>query len=1626
MSSSFGSGRGGKNRRRSWLSDLFRLEDRLTPALTIMGPHTAADLQILAETRATAWSALTAAPTPTPGQTPAIAANNAWYFRLNQSDYIKRLNDAPSEFEPGYADGSFIVSLPRPDGTFQRFQVWSMSMMEAGLADQFPEWATFRGQGIDDPSAALAASFTSLGFAAQVLSTDGNYYIDPYFHLDQSAYVAYYRKDLVNQHGDWTCTVDTSHLDQKDNASGRMEGHDDACCCSDCQAAAGLITANKTTNGTVLRTYRTAVAATGEYTAFFGGTVANAQAAIVAAINRVSGVYEKELAIRLTLVANNTSIVYTDAASDPYTNGNGSAMLGQNQTNLDAVIGSANYDLGHVFSTGGGGVAGLGVVGQAGVKARGVTGSSSPTGDAFWIDYVAHEMGHQFGANHTFNGTQGSAAGNRNGSTAYEPGSGSTIMGYAGICGTDNLQSFSDAVFNFSSLDEITNYVTGVAAAGGFTQVATGNTPPTANAGPSYTIPANTPFFLTGSGSDADGDAITYLWEERDLGPAQAMVGQTDNGASPIFRVFTPTASPTRFFPQLSSVLNGTSVIGEILPTTNRTMNFRLTVRDNKANGGAYTMADTTVKSVVTGSAFQVTAPNTAVTWTGGGVQTVTWNVAGTTGNGINAALVDIALSTDGGLTFPTLLAAGTPNDGSETVTIPNLPTGTARIRVKPTDNIFYDVSDTNFTIVAGSSFSVSGITPAAASRVTAPLTQVDVAFSATVNAATVAPSDLQVSVGSVTAATLIDPTTVRFTIAGVTSETDLTLTIPANAISDTSGNGVNPYTTSYVVDIDTAAFPTPLTAVGVPGVMAFTGSQAGTIDIAADTDAFTVDLDAGQYVTVTLTGSASLRGSLQLTGPGGVNVTAFAPAVGGTALLQSVPTPVAGTYTITVGAITSTTGTYTARLDLNSAVESAAPKSTVATAQPLTAGVDLGGGASLLSVRGQGQFGVGSITNEIEPNGTTATASDDSGGFSAVTSKIYEMTISGSHNSATDTTDYFNIGAMQVGDTITLTMSGQDGGRGTHTDPWVRLYRAGASGSVTGNDDRVAGTTVYYDSLVYRFVVSTADTYYVRSSIASGTGGTYQLGVRLENVGAAPTLGTGQFTETEGNNSIATANNASSAWRRINYNATVAGSISSNTDVDFYRFFFNAGDVVSATATSSGGADLAVAFFSTTGQLYDEKGVSDALGSNSAMYSYSIPTTGSYFVRVSGINGTTGPYSLSVDLGSSIPPPAATPGLDFYSFAATAGQPLSLGLDQFGAGTVSLELVDATNTVLATGVAGSTTFDRTLNFVPTATGTLYARVAGTPGVDYQLAVARGAALDAEPNSSFGLAQPLADGRAVGSISPDDDWYTFTANAGQLLTLTTTTPGGGPGEFVNTLDPLLELYGPAATLIGSDDNSAGDGRNARVSLVAPATGDYRVRVTQAGGTSGAYVLNLAVSTDPPAQVSGTVVDDGSVQRSRVRSVTVTFNEVVTLPTNPADAFQLVRTSAIPADTIPLTASVVNGTSSTTVTLTFSGPVTDNTSLADGLYTLTALAGQITDAGGQPLDGDANGAPGGDFALDFHRLFGDVDGNRTVSTADFLAFRLNFLSTNPAFDADNSGSVDAADFLRFRFNFLATI
>ena len=620
-------------------------------------------------------------------------------FSLNLRAMRSLLRTAPMEFTDEARNQEVIMTLPMPDGTFARFRIVKSPVVEPGLAANFPGLdQTFSAQGIDDPTMVMRFDLLPTGFHAMVLSTGETIFVDPYATGDMYNYISYYKKDVrrvgpafecdfINPEGD--IVVDTN----------KVKGEPEVI------------------NGSTRRTYRLALAATNEYAVAVGGnTIAGTLAAQVLVMNRVNGVYERDVAIHMNVIANNNLVIYAGdnlscggpctAANDPYTNNDGGTMLGQNQTNLDAVIMSANYDIGHVFSTGGGGIATLNSPCNAATKARGVTGLGNPVGDPFAIDYVAHEMGHQFGGNHTFNGTTGSCGGNRAAGAAVEPGSGITIMAYAGICGAQDLAAHSIDTFSVKSLEEIVAFREGGGTCGPAT--ATGNTPPSVTGPGNFNIPKGTPFALMATGSDVNGDTLSFSWEEYDLGAASPPDTDADGMARPIFRPYLPTAGGTRLFPSLTYILNNANVpptttggflTGEILPSIGRTMTFQVVARDNRANGGGINTATSTVTVNGASGPFNVSAPNTAVVWTTGSMQTVTWNVANTTMAPVSTANVKISLSTDGGTTFPVVLNASTSNDGTELITVPNLPSTTARVKVEAIGNIFFDISDTNFIV---------------------------------------------------------------------------------------------------------------------------------------------------------------------------------------------------------------------------------------------------------------------------------------------------------------------------------------------------------------------------------------------------------------------------------------------------------------------------------------------------------------------------------------------------------------------------------------------------------------------------------------------------------------------------------------------------------------------------------------------------------------------------------------------------------------------------------------------------------------------------------------------------------------------------------------------------------------
>ncbi len=562
------------------------------------------------------------------------------------------------------------IELPMPDGSFQQFEIKASPIVEERLLAKYPFLQTYSGTAVDNPSIHIRLDFTKKGFHAFIKGEKEMIFIDPYQNEDEQHYMSYYAKYVANNEH-FTChaqhdLIDSHHHDLGSNDRFSM-----------------------TTIGDQLRTFRIAIAATGEYTTFHGGTITGALSAIVTSLNRINLLFETEIATRLILIGDNDEIIYTNAATDPYNNNSLNDIILQNQTNIDNVIGSANYEIGHVFGTKGGGLAGVGAV-CTNSKSWGVTGLSSPEGDVFDIVYAAHEIGHQLNAPHTFNNCNG----NGGGATAYEPGSGTTIMAYAGLCGAQNVQFDTDYFFHSGSYSRIINAGNSCA-----NFEPTGNTPPSVSSlNPTgINIPISTPFELEGSGSDADGDALVYTWDQMDIGPVSPL--GSPSGNAPLFKFIPPTDSPKRVFPNIEDLLDNTSSSSEVLPTYSRSMNFRLTARDNRAGGGGVSFDDYNLGVTAAAGPFEVLSPNTNITWTVGQTETIIWDVANTNQSPVNCSQVDILLSIDGGYTYPITLAEAVPNLGSATITVPNVTGASNRIKIKGVGNIFFDLSNTNFTI---------------------------------------------------------------------------------------------------------------------------------------------------------------------------------------------------------------------------------------------------------------------------------------------------------------------------------------------------------------------------------------------------------------------------------------------------------------------------------------------------------------------------------------------------------------------------------------------------------------------------------------------------------------------------------------------------------------------------------------------------------------------------------------------------------------------------------------------------------------------------------------------------------------------------------------------------------------
>ncbi len=612
-------------------------------------------------------------------------------FSLDLPAIRNHLRNAPAEGSSEAKAGNFQVELPLSDGTVETFKAWESLVMDPALAERYPMIRTFAGISLNDPTHTVRFGFGLDGFHAFILTEGGGSLVMPYASNQTQYYLCFNRSELSWNNVDLPIKfvpmeggpLDPSGIVPEDNEVSFRGGGEGAL--------------------TVRRSYRFALACTGEYGAGHGGTVPAALSTLVTAANTLNSVVERDADFRLVLIPNNDLLVFVNPNSDPYNNSNmGTSLLGQNEDVLNNIVGLTSFDIGHVYTGPCNDVGGV-VSGSVctGGKGRGVTCNWGTDVVGTTLSIAAHEMGHQFQGGHTFNNCPGQEGQHHSGS-AWEPGSGSTILSYQGACGSNNIQGSANVHYHGGTVEEFwinTHQTSGSIC---------GNTFETSNHSPAvdhaYTdgfyIPISTPFELNATASDADGDPIKYAWEQIDLGPASQL--GSPSGTAPLFRVFDPTTSPKRYFPKLSTILSNGLDIYEVLPTYSRDLNFRCTVRDYNVTEGAggITWKDVSFKATAAAGPFLVTYPNSnGVDLKAGQEVSVTWDVANTDGSLVNCKAVNIKLSTDGGQTFPHTMVVATPNDGSETVFIPDVTSNSARVRIEASNNIFFDLSNQNFAI---------------------------------------------------------------------------------------------------------------------------------------------------------------------------------------------------------------------------------------------------------------------------------------------------------------------------------------------------------------------------------------------------------------------------------------------------------------------------------------------------------------------------------------------------------------------------------------------------------------------------------------------------------------------------------------------------------------------------------------------------------------------------------------------------------------------------------------------------------------------------------------------------------------------------------------------------------------
>lgn len=614
-------------------------------------------------------------------------------FRLDYAALLQQLAAAPMEFTNA-AKKPLTVLLPMADGRMEPFSIVESPVMAPGLQAQFPGIRTFSGRSLQTPNKFIRCGYSpDWGFRAIVLRPDkGAEYIEPLARGQNEYYMAYDRRSFPNE----------LRLNGKITAeplSAEIE-----------TPRASLPPARPSDRGSelngpvVVKEYRFAAATTGEFAQDNGGTLQSVLAKVVDVTNKLNAVYERDLDIRLKLIDDAAKIIFLDPNTDPYTGTTVGGWLNQNPAAMGAQLGGADkYDIGHVFARFmGGNAIGVGILGGCctALKGGGCSAGNIPYEDDFF-SVIGQEIGHQWNGGHTWAHCGPINNSGYNAGSACEPGGGTTIMSYSGACGSDNIQNgFGDLYYNVCSIIEIRSFVEiGLGATCG-TDVTTTNNPPvvTLPYPNNFFIPISTPFELTGSATDPDGDQLTYCWEGIDVGPLAPLGSPV--GSTAIFRSFPPTDSPTRTFPRIQSIIANQQFKDELLPTYSRDLTFALTARDDRDGGGGVGIDTVRFKATNLAGPFVVTSPSGSfASWNKGDYEIVTWDVANTDKAPVNCKKVNIKLSLDGGYTYPVTLASNVANTGRYCVTVPDINTTTAKVRVEAADNIFFDISNSNFKI---------------------------------------------------------------------------------------------------------------------------------------------------------------------------------------------------------------------------------------------------------------------------------------------------------------------------------------------------------------------------------------------------------------------------------------------------------------------------------------------------------------------------------------------------------------------------------------------------------------------------------------------------------------------------------------------------------------------------------------------------------------------------------------------------------------------------------------------------------------------------------------------------------------------------------------------------------------